>query len=467
MTRLLIIGGSDAGISAGLRARELDPGVTPLLIVADSYPNYSICGIPYHISGDVPDWRDLAHRTRADLEDAGLRLMLDTRATGIDSTARQVTVTTADGGQQRLDYDSLIIGTGAEPVRPPIAGLDRLGPADGVHVLHTIGDTRALTTTLNRSPRSALIVGAGYVGLEMAEAFRARGLRVTVVEQQQQVLPTVDEDLAHLVIDELDRNNVEVHTSVAVTTIDRTADRRLHVTGRPTADGDGPRFTTTVDLVLVVVGVRPDTSLARTVGVDLGVRGAIAVDRQMRTSVAGIWAAGDCVHTYHRVLDTEAYLPLGSTAHKQGTVAGENALGGQRTFAGSVGTQVVKVFDLVAARTGLRDAEATQAGFTPASHRVVADDHKAYYPGARPIAITVTGDATTGRLLGAQLIGHRDTAVAKRVDVYATALHHRMTVDQVSDLDLSYTPPLGSPYDAVQVAAHQWALRYGPDGRLR
>jgi NADPH-dependent 2,4-dienoyl-CoA reductase/sulfur reductase-like enzyme len=160
-------------------------------------------------------------------------------------------------------------------------------------------------------------------------------------------------------------------------------------------------------------------------------------------------------------LDTNAYLPLGSTAHKQGTVAGENAIGGQRSFAGSVGTQAVKVFDLVAARTGLRDTEAAQAGSTPASHRVVADDHKAYYPGARPITITVTGDATTGRLLGAQLIGHPDTAVAKRVDVYATALHHRMTVDQISDLDLSYTPPLGSPYDAVQVAAHQWALRYG------
>ncbi|MEV0430544.1 NAD(P)/FAD-dependent oxidoreductase [Micromonospora sp. NPDC050495] len=203
-----------------------------------------------------------------------------TRATGIDSTARQVTVTTADGGQQRLDYDRLIIGTGAEPVRPPIAGLDRLGPADGVHVLHTFGDTRALTTILNRSPRSALIVGAGYVGLEMAEAFRARGLRVTVVEQQQQVLPTVDEDLARLVADELNRHNVEVHTGVAASTIDRTAEDQLHVTGRPTADPDGPRFTTTVDLVLVV-GVRPDTSLARIARVDLGVRGAIAVDRHI------------------------------------------------------------------------------------------------------------------------------------------------------------------------------------------
>lgn len=459
MTRLLIIGGSDAGISAGLRAREVDPGVTPLLIVADSYPNYSICGIPYHISGDVPDWRDLAHRTRADLEEAGLRLLLDTRATSIDPDARQVTVATADGRSRRLDYDNLVIGTGAEPVRPPIAGLDALGPADGVHVLHTMGDTRDLTGTLDTDPRNALIVGAGYIGLEMAEALTDRGLRVTVVEQQQQVLPTVDADLATLVADELGRHDVEVHTGVSVTAIDRNGEHGLAVTGRRGDDPTTP-FTATVDLVLLVVGVRPDTTLAQTAGVDLGVRGAIAVDRQMGTTVPGIWAAGDCVHTYHRVLSTDAYLPLGSTAHKQGRVAGENALGGQRAFAGSVGTQVVKVFDLVAARTGLRDAEATRAGFRPASHRTTADDHNAYYLGARPIAVTVTGDAQTGRLLGAQLIGHRDTAVAKRVDTYATALHHGMNVGQISDLDLSYTPPLGSPYDAVQIAAHEWVLRH-------
>ncbi|PWU50392.1 CoA-disulfide reductase [Micromonospora sp. S4605] len=459
MTRLLIIGGSDAGISAGLRARELDPDVAPLLVVADAYPNYSICGIPYHISGDVPDWRNLAHRTRADLEAAGLQLMLNTRATAIDPAARQVTVTTSNGDEQRLDYDSLIIGTGAEPMRPPIAGLDKLGPTDGVHVLHTIGDTRALTATLDQAPRHALIVGAGYIGLEMAEALHARGLKVTIVEQLPQVLPTVDADLARLVADELDRHDVEVRTGIAITAIDRGTHGRLVVDGHRTNEPQDA-FTASVDVVLVVVGVRPDTTVARSAGVALGTRDAIAVDRQMRTSVPGIWAAGDCAHTYHRVLDTDAYLPLGSTSHKQGTVAGENAVGGRRTFAGSVGTQVVKVFDLVAARTGLRDQEATQDGFHPVSHRTTADDHKAYYPGARPITITITGDQTSGHLLGAQLIGHRDTAVAKRVDIYATALHHRMTVDQISDLDLSYTPPLGSPYDAVQIAAHQWVLRH-------
>jgi NADPH-dependent 2,4-dienoyl-CoA reductase/sulfur reductase-like enzyme len=449
MTRLLIVGGSDAGISAGLRAVQVDSTVEPLLVVADSFPNFSICGIPYHVSGDVPDWRNLAHRTRADLEAAGLHLLLDTTARHIDPLARTVTVTGPDGNEQTLPYDQLVIGTGAEPVRPPIAGLDVLGPADGVHVLHTMADTFALTATLANGPESALIVGAGYIGLEMAEALRSRGLRVTVVEQLPQVLPTVDADLAALVADELARHDVAVHTGTAVTSIEKTP-RGLAVTGEA--------FQDTADVVLVVVGVRPDTALARSAGVTLGARDAIAVDRRMRTNVTAVFAAGDCVHTYHRLLDTDLYLPLGTTAHKQGRVAGENAVGGDRLFAGSLGTQVVKVFDLAAARTGLRDHEARAHGFTPMSHRTVADDHKAYYPGARPITITVTADAASRRLLGAQLVGHRDTAVAKRVDIFAAALHHGMTVDEVADLDLSYTPPLGSPWDAVQVATQDWAL---------
>jgi NADPH-dependent 2,4-dienoyl-CoA reductase/sulfur reductase-like enzyme len=382
VTRLLIIGGSDAGISAGLRAREVDPGVEPLLVVADAYPNFSICGIPYHVSGEVPDWRDLAHRTRTDLEAAGLALRLDTHARRIDPAARTVDITGPSGRTETLGYDELIVGTGAVPVRPPIAGLDRLGTADGVHLLHTMTDTFALTDSLARAPETAVIVGAGYIGLEMAEALRTRGLAVTVVEQLPQVLSTVDADLAALVADELVRHQVEVVTDTTVTAITRD-DGRLTVAGRISTDGAAV-FRRTADLVLVVVGVRPDTALAETAGTALGERGAIAVDRRMCSSVPHIYAAGDCAHTYHRLLDLDTYLPLGSTAHKQGTVAGENAVGGDRLFAGSLGTQVVKVFDLVAARTGLRDHEAAIHGLHPVSTRTVADDHKRYYPAPTP-----------------------------------------------------------------------------------
>jgi NADPH-dependent 2,4-dienoyl-CoA reductase/sulfur reductase-like enzyme len=209
-------------------------------------------------------------------------------------------------------------------------------------------------------------------------------------------------------------------------------------------------------MVLVVVGVRPDTELAASAGAPLGPRGAIAVDRHMRTNLPHVFAAGDCVVTHHRLVGT-TYLPLGTTAHKQGRVAGENALGGDREFAGSLGTQVVKIFDHVAARTGLRDHEAQAGGYDPLTVAAEADDHKAYYPGSHRIAMRYTGDRSDGALLGVQLFGHRHSEIAKRVDIAAAAIFNEMTVEAMSDLDLSYTPPLGSPWDAMQVGAQAWA----------
>ena len=327
-----------------------------------------------------------------------------------------------------------------------------------------MGDTFALTDSLDRiQPKTALIVGAGYVGLEMAEGLTARGIAVTQVEMLPEVLPTVDPELGALVHSELDRHDVQVHTRTTVTRISRGRQNgdsngagRLHV------DGTGPDskpLSWDVDLVLVVVGVRPDADLLLRAGAQTGPRGAVSVDETMATGLPHVWAAGDCVITHHRLLGS-TYLPLGTTAHKQGRVAGENALGGAVRCAGSLGTQVVKVFDLVAARTGLREHEAITAGHRPGTTWSRPDDHKAYYPGAQPISIRVTGDLDTGRLLGAQLVGARGTETAKRVDIYATALFHAMTVDGMTELDLSYTPPLGSPWDAVQMAAQAWVLEH-------
>src|SRR5215218_10646045 len=422
--RLLAIGGSDAGI-------------------ADAFPYYSICGLPYFLSGDVPDWRDLAHRTTTDLEDAGIELLLDHTAQVIDPAGRQVTVT-SERGERQLGYDRLVIGTGAVPVRPPIDGLD----LPGVHVLHTMADTFALHQALTAGARSAVIVGGGYIGLEMAEAFYARGLEVTVVEQAPAVMPTVDLELGRLLGEELSRHDVQVVNDVTVKAIHHEVDG-LTVAGQPD-------FAVTVDLVLVVVGVRPDTELAVAAGVQTGVRGALRVDRRMRTNLPDVLAAGDCVETWHRLLNEPTYLPLGTTAHKQGRIAGETAVGGTAEFAGSLGTQVVKVFELAVARTGLRDQEAAAAGFDPVTVGSVEYDHKAYYPGAHQLHLRITGDRTSGRLLGAQLLGDLRAQVAKRIDIPATALFHHMTIQGLSDLDLSYTPPFGSPWDAVQMAAQTW-----------
>ena len=454
--RLLAIGGSDAGISAALRARELDPGADVAVIVSDEFPNFSICGIPYYVSGEVPDWRNLAHRTATDLEATGMRLHLGTTAERIDADAHEVAVRDAHGTMTAMPYDALVVGTGARPVRPPIRGLDFLGPRDGVHVVHSMGDTFEVMSSLTaHDARRAVIIGAGYLGIEMAEALVLRGLEVTQVEQLAEVLPTVDPELGRQVAAELRERGVDVVTRTAVQLITRTdaaETARLRVEG---ASSDGTPFQRDADIVLVFAGVKPDVALAEAAGAKLGVRGAIDVDRTMRTNLSDVFAAGDCVVTHHRLLGV-TYVPLGTTAHKQGRIAGENALGGTREFAGSLGTQVVKVFDMAAARTGLRDHEAVSAGFEPVTIGAEADDHKAYYPGAHRIAMRWTGDRRTGRLLGLQLFGHRHAEVAKRVDIVATAIFNEMTVDAISELDLSYTPPLGSPWDALQIGAQAW-----------
>jgi NADPH-dependent 2,4-dienoyl-CoA reductase/sulfur reductase-like enzyme len=443
--RLVVIGGSDGGISAALRARELDPDVDISVVLADAYPNFSICGIPYHVSGDVPDWHSLAHRTAVDIEALGISLLTGTRAERIDTGAGTVTATGPDGSGLTIGYDRLVVATGAVPVRPPIHGLEALGPADGVHLLHTMGDTHDVMATLERRDvTSAVVVGAGYIGLEMAEALTTRGIAVTQVEALPQVLPTIDPELASLVAAELAAHGVEVRTGTRITELTSLGDRvKVRGTGE---------YERTADMVLVVTGVTPDTSLAAAAGLRLAANGAILVDQCMSTGEANVYAAGDCVVTHHRLLGS-TYLPLGTTAHKQGRVAGENALGGERCFAGSLGTQVVKVFGLVAARTGIRDHEARDAGYQPLTVATTSDDHKAYYPGARPVHVRTTADKATGRLLGVQMVGAIPTAVHKRIDTAATAIFAGLRLDDVSDLDLSYTPPLGSPWDVLQAAA--------------
>ena len=461
MTHLVAIGGSDAGISAALRARELDPSVEVTVVVADAYPNYSICGIPYFFSGDVKPWQSLAHRTHADLEATGMRLRLDTLATSIDVAGQRLTVRDSAGTESQIAYDELVVGTGALPAYAGIAGLEQLTPEDGVHVIHSMGDTFALEKHLTEGdPKTAIIIGAGYVGLEMAEGFTGRGIQVTQLQRGPEVLSTLDPELASIVHTELVEHGVTVHTHTTVRSVEKTAAGLVvH------AEHDGQPVTHTADLVLAVVGVRPNTSLLEHAGATLGAGRAAVVDEQMRTGLPHVFAAGDGVTTHHRLLGL-TYLPLGTTAHKQGRVAGENALGGTARFAGSVGTQVVKVFDVVAARTGLREHEATAAGYHPATTQTAADDHKRYYPGAQPISIRITGDIDSGLLLGAQLVGRLGTETAKRVDTYATALHAGLTIEQISDLDLSYTPPLGSPWDAVQVATQAWSRIHTPAGVL-
>ena len=442
MTRLVVVGGSDAGISAGLRARQVDPTAQVTLVLEDSFPNYSVCGLPFFISGETADWRSLAHRSLAELERAGLELMTDTHALEIDGSRQSVMVEAA-GGKRELSYDRLVIATGAEPVRPKIEGLE----ASAVHLLHSMSDSFRVREALDVGARSAVIIGGGYIGLEMADAFRHRGLDVTLVEQLGQVMPSLDPTLAEIIREQLQAAGVTVVTGAGVEAVEPS---RQGVVVR------GDSFEARGDVALVVVGVRPRTELARSAGLELGARSAIRVDRRMGTSETNILAAGDCVETWHRISAQPSYLPLGTTAHKQGRIAGENAVGGSAEFGGSLGTQVVKVFDLAVARTGLRDAEAEQAGFQPRTVEVEEWDHKAYYPGAHTLSMRITGDRRTGRLLGAQIVGDHRAQVAKRIDIFAAALFSELLVGDLVAMDLSYTPPFAAPWDAVQSAADAW-----------
>ena len=438
----LIIGGSDAGISAALRMRELDRTVCPTVLLADEYPNYSICGLPFYLSGETPDWRSLAHRT----EFEGIRLLKNHTATGIDPKERTVDVLDSKEDKQVLPYDCLLIATGARPVRPAIDGLGLAG----VFSLRTMEDSFRVHHYLEKqSPSSAVIIGAGYIGVEMADALRHRGMAVTLVSRPKAVFPSVEEGFGHLIEEELKAHGVDIVTGVEVEKIESSEDCLL-VSG---SDG----FQKQGHLVLYAVGVMPNSELARSAGIKTGKRGAISVDREMRTGVPAVFAAGDCVETYHRTLQRNSYMPLGTTGHKQGRVAGENMLGRTRAFEGAVGTQVVKIFGLIAARTGLKEAEAREAGFEPLTVESDVWDHKAYYPGAEKMRIRVTGDSSSGLLLGAQILGSVRSEVSKRIDVFAAALFHGMTVEALNDLDLSYTPPVSSPWDPVQMAAQHWA----------
>src|ERR1019366_1391053 len=279
---IVAIGGSDAGISAALRARELDPSVDVTVVVADAYPNFSICGIPYYFSGEVAPWQSLAHRTHADLEATGMQLRLDTLATRIDVADQRLQVRDASGIESFITYDELVVGTGALPSTAGVAGLDELGPEDGVHVIHSMGDTFPLDPFLaDHDPKTAIIIGAGYVGLEMAEALTVRGLKVTQLQRGPEVLSTLDPELGRLVHDELDRHGVEVITHSRVEAVSRTPDG-LVVTGIH----KGPTFSHTSDLVLAVIGVRPNTQLLTSAGATTGAAGALVVDQPMRTGPA-------------------------------------------------------------------------------------------------------------------------------------------------------------------------------------
>ncbi|MDL4774378.1 MULTISPECIES: FAD-dependent oxidoreductase [Thermomonosporaceae] len=453
--RLLVIGGDAAGMSAASQARRRR-GPDELEIVAlerGSFTSYSACGIPYYVGGVVADADALIARTPAEFRERGIDVRLGREAVEIDPDRGRVRVRELDGGAERWEgYDHLMVATGAVPSRPDLPGAD----AAGVHGVQVLGDGIEIRRELEaRAPRRAVVVGGGYIGLEMAEALVMRGVEVTLVDGAEQPMRTLDPDMGALVADALRGVGVRLRLGERVEGFDTEGGR---VTAVRASGGVLP-----ADLVILGLGVRPDSALADAAGIPVGPTGGIVTDRRMRTGAERVWAAGDCVETRHLVSGGPVAIALGTHANKQGRVAGINLGGGYATFPGVVGTAVSKICKVEVARTGLNEAEAAAAGFAALSATVQSTTRAGYHPGATAMRTKLVAERRTGRLLGAQIVG--EEGAAKRVDGLAIALWNGMTVEEMTGLDLGYAPPFSPVWDPVLIAARKTAERIEEDMR--
>jgi NADPH-dependent 2,4-dienoyl-CoA reductase/sulfur reductase-like enzyme len=447
--RLVVIGGDAAGMSAASQAKRLrGDGLMVIAFERGEHSSYSACGIPYWIAGDVQDDYQLVARSPDEHRRNGIDLRMRTEVEQIDLDAGLVAVRDHDTGRSYTEgFDHLVIATGAVPVRPPLPGVD----ATGIFGVQTLDDGEAVLADLEaRKPQRAVVVGGGYIGIEMAEAFVRRGLKVAVVDQAAQPMTTLDPDMGEMVHRAMEGDlGIDVHTDTAVTGFD--TDREGRVRSVVTADGGVP-----ADIVVLGIGVYPNTMLANEAGLPLGDHGGIRTDMQMR--VLGhdhIWAGGDCVEVLNLVSGQYQHVPLGTHANKHGRVIGHNIGGSYATFPGVVGTAVSKVCDLEIARTGLRERDAQRAGFGYVTVTVRSGTKAGYFPGTQRMTVKMTAERHTGRLLGTQIVGNQGSA--KRIDTAATALWNRMTVEELTALDLAYAPPFSPVWDPILVAARQAA----------
>ena len=448
MTRLVVIGGDAAGMSAAAQATR---GVEPVDVVVferGAFTSYAACGLPYFVGGLIGHADDLVARSPEEHRRRGIDVRTGHEVVAIDTDRREVEVRVlASGDVQRESYDHLLVATGASPIRPPFPGVD----ARGVSGIHTIPDAVALDDLVReRAPRRAVVVGGGYIGLEMAEAFLRRGLEVALVEKVDQPMGTLDADMGARVADALRAQGIELHLGTGVEGFDVGADGWVHAVA--TDQGSLP-----ADVVVLGLGVRPNVALAEGAGLTIGPTGAIATDARMATSADGVWAAGDCAESHHRISGRPAWIALGTHANKQGRVVGLNVGGTPAEFPGVIGTAVTKVGPTEIGRTGLGEREAADAGFDPVAGTVEGATRAHYYPDGAPLAVKVVAERSSGRMLGAQIVGGAEAA--KRIDALAVAVWSELTVDEFAQLDLGYAPPFAPVWDTPLIAARTTSKR--------
>lgn len=441
--RLVIIGGDAAGMSAAAQARRMMSTAALEIVCFErgSRTSYAACGLPYLVAGLVESADRLIARTPEQHRARGIDVRTRHDVLAIDCATQAVTVRNLESGLVAVEpYDELLISTGASGITPPWPGSD----AQGVLQLRTIDDAALLERWLHEGARRAVLVGAGYIGLEIAEALVARGLDVTVIERMgTPMAAALDADMAAGVADAMRAAGIDLRLSTSVTGL-TVLDGR--VSAVQTAAG-----SVATDLVVIGLGVRPSVELARSAGIGIGQAGGIVVDDQLRTDTPHVWAAGDCVESRHRVTGRNVVVALGTHANKQGRAAGTNVAGGHAAFGGVLGTAITRFQDLEIARTGLTATEAADAGFDCVGVTTEASSRAHYFPGAQTMKVRIVAERGTGRLLGAQITG--GDGAGKRIDVLATALWNDMTVAEIGGMDLAYAPPFSPVWDPVLLAA--------------
>ncbi len=438
--KIVIVGGVAGGMSAATRLRRLMEDAEIIIFEKGPYVSFANCGLPYYVSGEIADRESLLLQTPESLKARfNLDVRVESEVTGIDPEAKLVNIQSGDQNYQE-SYDKLILSPGAKPFVPAMEGLDE---ANNVYTLRNVPDLDRIMTALEgQSIRQATVIGAGFIGLEMVENLRLRGIEVTLVEQAPHVLPPLDQEMAAFVEEELVKQGIRVITGQSA--------QSFQDQGQTIVLSDGHRLNS--DLTILSVGVKPENSLAEDAGLALGIFGGIQVNEQYETSHEDIYAVGDAIIVNQPIDDSETMIALASPANRQGRQVADVIAGMDRKNRGSIGTSIVRVFDITAASTGFSERQARMKDLAIQVVHTVSKDHAGYYPGATDVHLKLIYDTKTGRILGAQGVGVK--GVDKRIDVLSTAIKAEMTIEDLPELELTYAPPFGSAKDAVNIIGY-------------
>jgi len=443
----VVVGGDAAGMSAASRAKRTRPDLKVNVLEKTMDVSYSACGMPYNIAQPDREIEDLVVRhAHVFREKQGINLLIGLCVNNIDTASKTIDGISIDGKEFEFSYDKLLIATGASPIIPDLPGFD----LPGVMALKSLDDGRKIKEFLKiNAVKKVIIIGMGYIALEMAEALRARDIDVDMVKPRPAFLPWMEEKMAQVIRDEVESNGVTMYSGHKVERIDQSTDRITVVCSDLTLEGD---------MVLAAIGVTPNSNIAEKAGIKLGIKNSIAVDRALKTSDENIYAAGDCSDAFHVVTGQKAWIPLALRANRAGWAVADNVCGKDVQLPGIAGTSVFKIFELEVARTGLGAQEAERAGFDPVEVTIKTRSRAHAHPGSSTIWLQMTGDKKSGRLLGVQMVGKE--GVAHRINAPAVALHGQMTVEQFSQSDLAYAPPFSPVWDPMLTTANQLLKKF-------